>query len=83
MPKPGGKVVLTALPPGFIDDLPDEDQKAILAVVGKPIGFAGYDDNRLKLEFAESNGTKHFIYVDRKYVATTKNNSRKPKKRRN
>jgi hypothetical protein len=72
MAKPGGKVVLTALPDGFIDDLPDEDQKSILAIVGKPVRFTGYDDDRMELEFAESNGTVHFIYVDRKFVATAK-----------
>jgi hypothetical protein len=74
MPKPGGKVVLTALPHGF-DDLPDEDQKSIVAIVGKPVRFAGYDDDRMELEFAESNDTVHFIYVDRKYVATAKKSS--------
>ncbi len=36
-PKPGEKVILKALPPGFTDDLPEEDRRAISAAVGKPI----------------------------------------------
>jgi hypothetical protein len=27
-----------------MDDLPDEDQKAISEIVGKPITFNGYDE---------------------------------------
>jgi hypothetical protein len=38
--KPG----LVKVAPGFIDDLPDEDQKAISEIVGKPITFNGYDE---------------------------------------
>ena len=81
-PKRGEKVVLTKLPLGFVDDLPEEDQKAILAIVGKPIRFNGYDGDRMELEFAELNGTTHFIYVDHKYVTTSNSKSKKPKKRR-
>jgi len=36
-PTPGQKVVLTALPRGFINDLPVEDQRAISGAVGKPV----------------------------------------------
>ena len=32
-------VVLEGLPPGFLDDLPLEEQIAIKAVIGKPIKF--------------------------------------------
>src|SRR4051794_33745818 len=38
-PKPGDMVVLVGLPPGFLDDLPLEEQSAISAMVGKPIQF--------------------------------------------
>jgi hypothetical protein len=43
-PKPGEWVVLTEVPPGMLDDLPLEDQQAIVEVVGKPIVLRGYDD---------------------------------------
>ncbi len=83
LPRVGGKVVLEKLPPGLIDGLPEEDQKAISAIVGVPIRLSGYDDDgRLELEFVEANGTGHSIYVDRKYVKATKSNSRKSKRRK-
>jgi hypothetical protein len=83
LPRVGGKVVLEKLPPGLIDGLPEEDQRAICAIVGIPIRLSGYDDDgRLELEFVEANGTGHFIYVDRQYVKATKINSRKLTKRR-
>ena len=82
LPRVGGKVVLEKLPPGLIDGLPEEDQKAISAIVGVPIRLSGYDDDgRLELEFVEANGTIHSIYVDRRYVKATKINSRKLTKR--
>jgi hypothetical protein len=81
-PKPGSKVVLAKLPPGLLDGLPEEDQKAISAIVGVPIKLSGYDDGRLVLEFVEDSGTIHSIYVDRQYVKTIKRGHRKPTKRR-
>jgi hypothetical protein len=63
-------VVLKKLPPGFLDDLPKEDQVAISAVVGKAIVLKGYDkDGRVELEFTEKNGTIHFIYVSPEFVS--------------
>jgi len=60
--KPGGKVVLKELSPGLLDGLPDEDQKAISAIVGVPIRLSGHDeDGRLKLEFVEASGIIHWI----------------------
>jgi hypothetical protein len=67
--KPGQKVILTALPPGFLDDLPEEDQRAISAVVGTRIRLRGFDDvGRAELEFQEQNGTFHTIFVARKFI---------------
>jgi hypothetical protein len=43
-PRAGQRVVLVAIPPGLLDGLPDEDQRAINAIVGKPVRFCGYDD---------------------------------------
>jgi hypothetical protein len=34
-PKAGERVIFVALPPGLLDDLPDEDQRAITAMVGR------------------------------------------------
>jgi hypothetical protein len=71
--KPGQKAILTELPPGFLDDLPEEDQKAILDIVGKPIRFVGFDDlGQAELEFREANGTFHFIYVAPKFIQPVK-----------
>jgi len=70
-PKPGQTVVLKALPPGFIDDLPDEDQRAISAMVGKPIMFNKYHrDGRAELEFADPfiQNSSHTMWVDPKFI---------------
>ena len=37
-------VVLTTIPKGFLDDLPEEDQQAIREIVGKPVFLNDYDD---------------------------------------
>ena len=51
-PKPGETVVLKSLPPGFGRWLPEEDQRAIKAIVGKPVLLLEYDeDGRAELEF--------------------------------
>jgi len=66
----GEMVVLKKLPLGFLDDLPKEDQVAISAVVGKAMVLKGFDkDGRAELEFAEENGTIHFIYVNPEFVS--------------
>ena len=57
-------MVLTEIPPGFLDDLPTEDQRAIKEVVGKPILLNEYDDGRAELEFTDASGVIHFIYVN-------------------
>jgi hypothetical protein len=58
-------VILGTIPAGLIDGLPPEDQAAILEVVGKPVRLSGYDDlGRAELEFTDSLGTIHFIYVN-------------------
>ena len=68
-PKPGHIVVLTALPPGFIDDLPEDEQRAISARIGRPIMLMGYDrGGRAKLEFMAQDDSIHTIYVDLKFV---------------
>lgn len=69
-PKPGDFVLLTKVPPGLLEGLPLEDQRAIRAVVGKPILLSEYDkDGRLELEFTDRKGTIHFIYVQPSFVS--------------
>ena len=68
-PKPGDMVVLVGLPPGFLDDLPLENQVDIRDMMGKPIKFNeitswGYAE----LEFGDNPGRGHFIYVDLSFI---------------
>jgi len=83
LPKPGERVVLKKLPPGLLNGLPEEDQRAISAIVGVPIRFLGFDDDgRLELQFVEDGGTIHSIYVNRQVIKATKSGRRKAIKRR-
>ncbi|HMJ82048.1 MAG TPA: hypothetical protein VK504_02710, partial [Vicinamibacterales bacterium] len=51
-PQPRDTVVLTAVPPGLLDGLPQEDQHAIAAMVGQPVLLVGYDnDGRAEIFF--------------------------------
>ena len=64
-------VILKALPPGFLDNLPVEDQRATSEIVGKPVMLNEYDaDGRAELEFTDSEDVIHFIYVDPKFIET-------------
>ena len=68
--KARNKVVLAGLPPGFVDDLPSEDQQALLDVIGKAVFLNGYDqDGRAELEFKDKQGVVHFIYLDPRFVS--------------
>ena len=61
------KVKLLELPPGFADNLPQDDQPALLAAVGKKAKFNGYDEwGRAELEFKDKKGVWHFVYLDPK-----------------
>ena len=95
-PRAGERVVLVAIPPGLLDGLPDEDQRAIVAIVGKPIQFVGYDDiGRAELEFddpfdprterySHTHTDTHTIWVEPKFVdryRTTKARAKQPRMR--
>jgi hypothetical protein len=68
-PKPGDTVTLAEVPSGLLDNLPAEDQQAILDVVGKPILLTEYDaDGRAELEFRDRNSHLHFIYVSPEFI---------------
>ena len=46
------------------------DQEAISKAVGKPITLNGYeDDGRGELEFTDTDGVIHTIYVDPKFIS--------------
>jgi hypothetical protein len=75
-PKPGEMVVLTALPSGLLDGLPDDDQRAIQAIVGRPVLLRGYDeDGRAELHFDDPFDTRtehsshtHSIWVGADFI---------------
>jgi hypothetical protein len=63
------KVWLTGLPPGFLDGLDEEDQRAISEIVGKQVRLNEYDAyGNAELEFKDNNGVTHFIFVDPKFI---------------
>ncbi len=64
MHRSGEMVILTELPSGLVDDLPEEDQQAIREIDGRPVLLSDYDDTgRTELQFTDHNGVMHFIYV--------------------
>ena len=75
--KPGqALVVLTRIPPGLLDGLPQEDQDAIVAIVGKPLLLVEYDeDGRAELHFDDPFDTRtedyshtHSIWVAPEFI---------------
>jgi hypothetical protein len=67
----GRSVILKALPPGFLNNLPVEDRRAISEIVGKRVMLNEYNaDGRVELEFKDSEDVIHFIYVDPKFIET-------------
>jgi hypothetical protein len=80
-PKPGDMVVLVGLPPGFLDDLPLEEQFAISEMVGKAVKFCGITSGiisnsrweRAELAFSDKKrGMNHTLYVDPSYIRAVK-----------
>ena len=68
-PNPGDMVVLTAIPQGFLDDLPEEDQQSITEIVGKPVLLNEYDDaGRAELEFRDYEGQPRYLYVAAEFI---------------
>ena len=70
------RVVLVAIPPGFLDDLDEEDQRAITAIVGQPVELVGYDeDGRAELTFpdpfdvhTDEYSSTHTIWVEMEFI---------------
>jgi hypothetical protein len=71
-PDVGEQVIFLALPRGLLEGLPEEDQRAISAMVGKPVTLVSYDeDGRAALAFAEAarRNHHHTIWVAPEFVA--------------
>ena len=76
-PQIGETVVLVKLPPGLIDGLPDEDQRAIIAIVGKPVLLLDWDElGRAELHFddpfdlrTDGSSHTHSIWVAPEFIA--------------
>ena len=69
-PRPGTFVVLKMVPQGLLSGLPDVDQEAIRAIVGQAVLLVEYDDSgRAELEFKDSEGTIHSVWVDPIYIS--------------
>ena len=75
-PRPGETVALTSSPPGLLNGLPQEDQNAIVAIVGKPVLLVGYDeDGRAELHFddpfdirTDEHSHTHSIWVAPEFI---------------
>ena len=61
---PGDRVILTTAPAALLRGLPKEDQKAIQAIVGQPVTFAGFSYGQAELEFKDARGDDHTIWVE-------------------
>ncbi len=62
--KPGSLVTLTSVPSSLLQGLPKEDQTAIQSIVGHPVTLAGYSYGQAELEFVDSDGDVHTIWVE-------------------
>jgi hypothetical protein len=60
----GDLVIILSVPPTLLSRLPEDDQIAIQAIVGKPVTFAGMSYGQVKIEFRDSNGDEHTIWID-------------------
>ena len=61
--KPGRLVILTSVPTSLLQGLPEEDQVAIKSIVGQPVTLTGYSYGQAELEFIDSQGDGHTIWV--------------------
>ena len=67
----GEQVVLVAVLLGLLDGLPDEDQRAITAMVGKPVQLTGWDEDgraELHIEDPFDTRTTHSIWVPPEFI---------------
>jgi hypothetical protein len=62
--QPGDFVVLLSVPAALIFGLSEEDKIAVKSVIGKTVRFAGISFGQAQLEFKDSRGDEHTIWVD-------------------
>jgi hypothetical protein len=62
--QPGDLVIILSVPPTLLSGLPEEDQIAIRSILGKPVTFAGISYGQAELEFRDSRGDEHTIWID-------------------
>ena len=62
--RPGDRIILTTAPPAVFRGLPREDQKAIQSIIGQPVVLAGFSYGQAEVEFTDSQGDEHTIWVD-------------------
>jgi hypothetical protein len=63
-PRPGDMVVLLSVPATLMTSLPEEDQTAIQEAIGKQVKFTGFTYGQAEVEFKDSHGDGHTIWVD-------------------
>jgi hypothetical protein len=66
--EPGTLVILTSAPSSLLQGLPKEDQKAIRSIVGKPVTLAGFSYGQAELEFTDTQGDDHTIWVEKNLI---------------
>lgn len=62
--QPGDLVIVLSVPPKLLAGLPEDDQVAIRAVIGKPAKFAGMSYGQAEIEFRDEQGDEHTIWLD-------------------
>lgn len=72
----GDTVILIGLPSFLINDLPDEDVRAIKARVGRPHEVVGFNEiGWIELEFCDDGGTLRTIWVEGEHLRRTASNA--------
>jgi hypothetical protein len=62
--QPGDRVILTTAPISLLRGLPEEDQNAIRSTVGHPVVLADFSYGQAGVEFIDSQGDEHTVWVD-------------------
>lgn len=68
----GDTVILIGLPPFLLNDLPDEDLRAIEGQIGRTHEVIGFNEiGWIELEFSDDDGTHHTIWVEGAHLRRT------------
>jgi hypothetical protein len=62
--EPGRLVILGSATPELLKGLPEEDQIAIRAIVGRPVTYVGHTYGQAEIEFVDGSGDGHTIWVE-------------------